>query len=95
MARVPRSCVPGSRWRTLLVATRVAWSLCARCVARPTAVAGTAVAGTAVAVADWWREVEVNLRGPLLCARAVLPGMLGGCRSPVHRVGRHGGCSAH
>jgi NAD(P)-dependent dehydrogenase (short-subunit alcohol dehydrogenase family) len=25
---------------------------------------------------DWWREVEVNLRGPLLCARAVLPGML-------------------
>ena len=25
---------------------------------------------------DWWREVEVNLRGPLLCARAVLPGMV-------------------
>ena len=25
---------------------------------------------------DWWREVEVNLRGPLLCARAVLPGMI-------------------
>ena len=30
------------------------------------------------AVADidadhWWREVEVNLRGPMLCARAVLP----------------------
>src|ERR1700690_360026 len=24
----------------------------------------------------WWREVEVNLRGPFLCARAVLPGML-------------------
>src|SRR5579859_1428186 len=24
----------------------------------------------------WWREVEVNLRGPFLSARAVLPGML-------------------
>ena len=24
----------------------------------------------------WWSEVEVNLRGPFLCARAVLPGML-------------------
>jgi len=25
---------------------------------------------------EWWREVEVNLRGPFLCARAVLPGMI-------------------
>jgi NAD(P)-dependent dehydrogenase (short-subunit alcohol dehydrogenase family) len=25
---------------------------------------------------DWWRELEVNLRGPLLSTRAVLPGML-------------------
>jgi NAD(P)-dependent dehydrogenase (short-subunit alcohol dehydrogenase family) len=25
---------------------------------------------------DWWREQEVNLRGPVLCTRAVLPGML-------------------
>ncbi len=25
---------------------------------------------------DWWREVEINLRGPALCARAVLPGMI-------------------
>jgi NAD(P)-dependent dehydrogenase (short-subunit alcohol dehydrogenase family) len=24
----------------------------------------------------WWRTVEVNLRGPFLCARAVLPGMV-------------------
>ena len=24
----------------------------------------------------WWRTVEVNVRGPFLCARAVLPGML-------------------
>jgi NAD(P)-dependent dehydrogenase (short-subunit alcohol dehydrogenase family) len=25
---------------------------------------------------EWWRCLEVNLRGPLLCSRAVLPGML-------------------
>lgn len=25
---------------------------------------------------DWWREVEINLRGPFLCARAVLPAMM-------------------
>ncbi len=25
---------------------------------------------------DWWRALEVNLRGPLYCMRAVLPGML-------------------
>src|SRR5262249_14274667 len=25
---------------------------------------------------DWWREGEVNLRGPLLCAHAVRPGMI-------------------
>ncbi len=24
----------------------------------------------------WWREIEVNLRGPFLCTRAVLPGMI-------------------
>lgn len=25
---------------------------------------------------EWWRNIEVNLRGPLLCCRAVLPGMI-------------------
>ena len=25
---------------------------------------------------DWWRCLEVNLRGPVLCSRAVLPGMI-------------------
>ncbi len=24
----------------------------------------------------WWRNVEINLRGPFLCSRAVLPGMI-------------------
>jgi NAD(P)-dependent dehydrogenase (short-subunit alcohol dehydrogenase family) len=26
--------------------------------------------------ADWWHVLEVNLRGPYLCARAVIPGMI-------------------
>jgi NAD(P)-dependent dehydrogenase (short-subunit alcohol dehydrogenase family) len=26
--------------------------------------------------ADWWRCLEVNLRGPMLCSKAVLPGMI-------------------
>lgn len=25
---------------------------------------------------EWWRAMEINLRGPYLCSRAVLPGML-------------------
>lgn len=32
---------------------------------------------------DWWREVEVNLRGPMLCARAVLPSMIGRRRGRI------------
>jgi len=29
-----------------------------------------------VEAADWWHVLEVNLKGPFLCARAVLPGMI-------------------
>ena len=25
---------------------------------------------------EWWRDVEVNLRGPMICSAAVLPGMI-------------------
>jgi NAD(P)-dependent dehydrogenase (short-subunit alcohol dehydrogenase family) len=34
---------------------------------------------------DWWRDVEVNLRGPFLCARAV-PGMLSRGRGRIVNV---------
>jgi NAD(P)-dependent dehydrogenase (short-subunit alcohol dehydrogenase family) len=34
----------------------------------------------------WWRTVEVNLRGPFLCARAVLPGMRARGRGRVVNV---------
>lgn len=34
----------------------------------------------------WWRDVEINLRGPFLCTRAVLPGMLRRRRGRVINV---------
>ena len=27
-------------------------------------------------IGDWWHSIEVNLRGPYLCSRALLPGMI-------------------
>jgi NAD(P)-dependent dehydrogenase (short-subunit alcohol dehydrogenase family) len=37
-------------------------------------------------VVDWWRAVEVNLRGPLLCTSAVLPGMIARRRGRIINV---------
>jgi NAD(P)-dependent dehydrogenase (short-subunit alcohol dehydrogenase family) len=34
----------------------------------------------------WWRTVEVNVRGPFLCSRAVLPGMIGRRRGRLVQV---------
>jgi NAD(P)-dependent dehydrogenase (short-subunit alcohol dehydrogenase family) len=34
----------------------------------------------------WWHDVDVNLRGPFLCARAVLPGMLARRRGRIINV---------
>jgi NAD(P)-dependent dehydrogenase (short-subunit alcohol dehydrogenase family) len=36
--------------------------------------------------ADWWHVLEVNLRGPFLCARAVLPGMVAQQRGRIINV---------
>jgi NAD(P)-dependent dehydrogenase (short-subunit alcohol dehydrogenase family) len=36
---------------------------------------------------DWWRDVEVNLRGPLLAFAAVLPGMVARGRGRVVALG--------
>ena len=36
--------------------------------------------------AEWWREVEINLRGPFLCAHAVLPGMMARRRGRIINV---------
>jgi NAD(P)-dependent dehydrogenase (short-subunit alcohol dehydrogenase family) len=35
---------------------------------------------------DWWHTFEVNVRGPFLCARAVLPGMLARRRGRIVNV---------
>jgi NAD(P)-dependent dehydrogenase (short-subunit alcohol dehydrogenase family) len=35
---------------------------------------------------DWWRTFEVNMRGPFLCARAVLPGMLARRRGRIVNI---------
>jgi NAD(P)-dependent dehydrogenase (short-subunit alcohol dehydrogenase family) len=35
---------------------------------------------------EWWREVEINLRGPFVCAHAVLPGMIARQRGRIINV---------
>lgn len=40
---------------------------------------------------DWWRVIEVNLRGPYLCARAVLPGMVARQRGRIINVSSNAG----
>ncbi len=40
---------------------------------------------------DWWRVIEVNLRGPFLCARAVLPGMVARRRGRIINVASNAG----
>ncbi len=35
---------------------------------------------------EWWQALEVNLRGPLYCTRAVLPGMLARGRGRIVNV---------
>lgn len=37
-------------------------------------------------VSDWWRAMEVNLLGPLLCTRLVLPGMVSRRRGRIINV---------
>jgi NAD(P)-dependent dehydrogenase (short-subunit alcohol dehydrogenase family) len=39
----------------------------------------------------WWRELEINLQGPFLCMRAVLPGMVARGKGRVINVASSGG----
>jgi NAD(P)-dependent dehydrogenase (short-subunit alcohol dehydrogenase family) len=43
---------------------------------------------------DWWRCVEVNLKGPMLCASAVLPGMVARRRGRIVNVASGAGTRA-
>ena len=35
---------------------------------------------------EWWREVEINFRGPFVCAHAVLPGMIARRRGRIINI---------
>src|SRR5579864_3916009 len=40
---------------------------------------------------EWWQAMQVNLLGPVLCARAVLPGMIARGRGRIVNVSSGGG----
>ena len=44
--------------------------------------------------AEWWRNVEVNLKGPMLCCHAVLPGMVKRRRGRIVNVASGAGTVA-
>jgi 3-oxoacyl-[acyl-carrier protein] reductase len=44
-----------------------------------------------LAADEWWRVLEVNVRGPFLCARAVLPSMLARQSGRIINVASNGG----
>jgi NAD(P)-dependent dehydrogenase (short-subunit alcohol dehydrogenase family) len=43
---------------------------------------------------EWWREVEINVRGTFLCTRAVLPGMLARGRGRIINIASAAGLRA-
>jgi NAD(P)-dependent dehydrogenase (short-subunit alcohol dehydrogenase family) len=42
--------------------------------------------------AEWWRNQEVNLRGPMLCCREILPGMIARRTGRIVNVASGAGC---
>jgi NAD(P)-dependent dehydrogenase (short-subunit alcohol dehydrogenase family) len=43
---------------------------------------------------EWWRNQEVNLRGPMLCCREILPGMIARKRGRIINMVSGAGCQA-
>jgi NAD(P)-dependent dehydrogenase (short-subunit alcohol dehydrogenase family) len=43
---------------------------------------------------EWWREVEINVRGTFLCARAILPGMIARGRGRIINIASAAGLRA-
>ncbi len=48
----------------------------------------------AIDAAAWWREVEINLRGPFLFTHAVLPGMIARRRGRIINIASRAGLQA-
>lgn len=44
---------------------------------------------------EWWRTLEVNLRGPMMCSRAVLPSMLSRRQGTIVSIGSYIGIRAY
>ena len=44
---------------------------------------------------DWWRSLEINLRGPFLCSRAVLPSMIARRRGRIVNISSSGAYNVH
>jgi NAD(P)-dependent dehydrogenase (short-subunit alcohol dehydrogenase family) len=44
-------------------------------------------------VDDWWRAIDVNLRGQILCAHLVLPGMIARRRGRIINIASGGGAT--
>jgi len=44
---------------------------------------------------EWWRNLEVNLRGPMLCSRAVLPSMISRRKGVIVNIGSYIGIRAY
>jgi NAD(P)-dependent dehydrogenase (short-subunit alcohol dehydrogenase family) len=44
-------------------------------------------------VEDWWRTIEVNLRGQILCAHRALPGMIARRRGRIVNIASGGGAT--
>lgn len=42
---------------------------------------------------EWWRNIEVNVRGPMLCAKAVLPQMISRCRGRIINISSGAGAT--
>ncbi len=42
---------------------------------------------------DWWRNIEVNLRGPMLCSNAVIPGMIDRRRGRIVNIASGAGAA--
>ena len=44
---------------------------------------------------DWWRAMEINLKGPYICTRAILPGMISRRQGRIVNISSAGAYTVH